>query len=78
MEKTLKELKLVMEARAKQPMTKKNRRKILGIGLSARRNLCVHRIAGSYQDRTRVDAECRKLTAEWIRDSDAPVQSEIC
>ena len=38
MEKTLREVKFVMEAREKY----KSDCKFLGVGLSARRNLCIH------------------------------------
>ena len=42
--------------------------KILGVGLSARRNLCINEMVNKSRDRDKVDAECRKLTAEWVRD----------
>mmetsp|Transcript_2735 Transcript_2735/g.5980 ORF Transcript_2735/g.5980 Transcript_2735/m.5980 type:complete len:832 (+) Transcript_2735:68-2563(+) len=41
--------------------------KILAVGLSARRNMCVHPDVGREQDRERVDELCRQLTAPWSR-----------
>lgn len=42
MEKTLKELQFIMEARKKIGPKLLNKPKILSVGLSARRNLCIH------------------------------------
>lgn len=40
---------------------------ILALGLSSRKNLCIHpRISGE-GSRENVDAGCRKLTATWVR-----------
>ncbi|CAJ1342662.1 unnamed protein product [Effrenium voratum] len=41
---------------------------ILAVGLSARRNMCVHPEVSKEGDRERVDEMCRKLTAPWARD----------
>jgi len=41
---------------------------ILGVGLSARRNLCVHPKVSSEGDRDKVDEMCRQLTAPWVRE----------
>eukprot|EP00927_Polykrikos_kofoidii_P051222 TRINITY_DN45008_c0_g1_i1.p1 TRINITY_DN45008_c0_g1~~TRINITY_DN45008_c0_g1_i1.p1 ORF type:complete len:854 (-),score=118.09 TRINITY_DN45008_c0_g1_i1:124-2685(-) len=41
---------------------------ILAIGLSARRNMCVHSDVCKEGDRERVDEMCRQLTAPWIRE----------
>ena len=40
--------------------------KFIGVGLSARRNLCVHPDVGIFKEKNKVDAECRKRTAEWV------------
>lgn len=58
MEKTLEELKVVT----------KHRDDVLAVGLSARRNLCVHKDVGQYKEKEKVDSECKKLTAPWVRD----------
>lgn len=42
--------------------------RILGIGLSARRNMCVHAEVSKEGDRERVDELCRQLTAPWHRE----------
>lgn len=73
MEKTLKELQFIMN-KIDEEIGKKQ--KILGVGLSARRNLCINSNANSSRDRDKVDAECRKLTAEWVRDSHKGKESE--
>ncbi|KAF8821311.1 Dna excision repair helicase [Cardiosporidium cionae] len=40
---------------------------ILAVGLSARRNMCVHPDVAHLADREKIDEHCRKLTAPWIR-----------
>jgi len=45
--------------------------KILAVGLSARRNMCVHPNVSKEQDRERVDELCRQLTAPWSREQAA-------
>eukprot|EP01016_Furgasonia_blochmanni_P002677 TRINITY_DN11043_c0_g1_i2.p1 TRINITY_DN11043_c0_g1~~TRINITY_DN11043_c0_g1_i2.p1 ORF type:complete len:831 (+),score=146.97 TRINITY_DN11043_c0_g1_i2:59-2551(+) len=65
MEKTLKELKFVIEARKKELP---NSKPILALGLSARRNLCINAEVNISGEREKVDAECRKRTAEWVRE----------
>eukprot|EP00924_Labyrinthula_sp_SR-Ha-C_P007404 snap_masked-scaffold_24-processed-gene-2.34-mRNA-1 protein AED:0.02 eAED:0.02 QI:0/-1/0/1/-1/1/1/0/767 len=42
-------------------------RNILGICLSARRNMCLHKKVIKESDRERVDALCRRMTAPWVR-----------
>eukprot|EP01117_Protostelium_nocturnum_P000994 TRINITY_DN11314_c0_g1_i1.p1 TRINITY_DN11314_c0_g1~~TRINITY_DN11314_c0_g1_i1.p1 ORF type:complete len:754 (-),score=196.47 TRINITY_DN11314_c0_g1_i1:105-2366(-) len=41
----------------------------LCIGLSSRRNFCVHPEVGEEKDPKMVDSKCRDLTASWVRDS---------
>ena len=41
---------------------------ILAVGLSARRNMCVHPEVSKEGDRERVDEMCRQLTAPWARE----------
>eukprot|EP00929_Paragymnodinium_shiwhaense_P081395 TRINITY_DN42570_c0_g1_i1.p1 TRINITY_DN42570_c0_g1~~TRINITY_DN42570_c0_g1_i1.p1 ORF type:complete len:923 (-),score=134.80 TRINITY_DN42570_c0_g1_i1:7-2562(-) len=41
---------------------------ILAVGLSARRNMCIHHDISQEGDRERVDEMCRQLTAPWIRE----------
>lgn len=41
--------------------------KILAVGLSSRKNLCVNSRVLSASNRDSVDAGCRKLTASWVR-----------
>lgn len=42
---------------------------MLAIGLSARRNMCVHPDVSKEGDRERVDEMCRQLTAPWVRET---------
>lgn len=42
-------------------------RRILGIGMTARRNLCIHPEIAQEADRDKIDEKCTKLTAPWIR-----------
>ncbi|KAM3267353.1 general transcription and DNA repair factor IIH helicase subunit XPD isoform X1 [Capsicum chacoense] len=64
MEKTLAELKLLYDYQLKEfgPGAR-----MLAIGLSSRKNLCVNPVVVSAENRDSVDAGCRKLTASWVR-----------
>ncbi|XP_075105163.1 general transcription and DNA repair factor IIH helicase subunit XPD [Nicotiana tabacum] len=64
MEKTLAELKLLYNYQLQQfgPGAR-----MLAIGLSSRKNLCVNPNVVSAENRDSVDAGCRKLTASWVR-----------
>ncbi|KAK8565403.1 hypothetical protein V6N13_020515 [Hibiscus sabdariffa] len=64
MEKTLAELKLLHNYQIKHlgPQAR-----ILAIGLSSRKNLCVNPTVLASENRDSVDAGCRKLTASWVR-----------
>lgn len=42
-------------------------RRILGIGMTSRRNLCIHPEVAQEADRDKVDERCTQLTAPWIR-----------
>lgn len=64
MEKTLKEVKLVLDCRKKE--NAKSSVNFLAAGLSARRNLCINADIMDFKVTDKVDAECRKLTAEWV------------
>lgn len=62
---------VVAEAKGIDPERKgsgRGKADILGVGLSARRNLCVHPEVSGEQDRDRVDEMCRQLTAPWVRE----------
>ncbi|PPE00042.1 hypothetical protein GOBAR_DD02934 [Gossypium barbadense] len=64
MEKTLAELKILHNYQIKHlgPQAR-----ILAIGLSSRKNLCVNPTVVAAENRDSVDAGCRKLTASWVR-----------
>ncbi|KAK9001910.1 hypothetical protein V6N11_024605 [Hibiscus sabdariffa] len=64
MEKTLAELTLLHNYQLKHlgPQAR-----ILAIGLSSRKNLCVKPTVVASENRDSVDAGCRKLTASWVR-----------
>ncbi|KND01119.1 DNA repair helicase (rad3) [Spizellomyces punctatus DAOM BR117] len=63
-EKALAELRRLMEYRKSQGMQEK----FLGLGLTSRRNLCVHPDVSREKRGTVVDARCRNLTAPWVRE----------
>ncbi|KAL1832851.1 hypothetical protein DCAR_0102871 [Daucus carota subsp. sativus] len=65
MEKTLAELKLLYKYQV-ECLGKAAR--MLAIGLSSRKNLCVNDRVLKAENRDSVDAGCRKLTASWVRD----------
>jgi DNA excision repair protein ERCC-2 len=39
---------------------------ILALGLSSRKNMCIHPQVADEGSRESVDAKCRKLTASWV------------
>ncbi|CAI5508666.1 unnamed protein product [Closterium sp. Naga37s-1] len=41
--------------------------RILALGLSSRKNLCIHPVVAGEGSRESVDAGCRKRTASWVR-----------
>ncbi|KJE90279.1 hypothetical protein CAOG_08527 [Capsaspora owczarzaki ATCC 30864] len=43
------------------------RLKFLGLGLSARKNMCIHPEVSKERDGKLVDSKCRELTASWVR-----------
>ncbi|KAJ3300749.1 DNA-dependent ATPase of the nucleotide excision repair factor 4 complex [Borealophlyctis nickersoniae] len=72
-EKALAELKRLMDYRASHGM-KEN---FLGIGLTSRRNLCVHPEVSKQRHGNIVDAKCRNLTAPWIRERAAGGEENV-
>lgn len=42
--------------------------RLLGVGLTSRRNLCVHDRVSQQTERQNVDQECRQMTAGWVRE----------
>ena len=64
MEKVLEELNYLIEYREKQG----NTTPMIGIGLSSRKNLCIHpKTQQHLNDGTQVDSICRSMTASWLR-----------
>ncbi|KAI3435700.1 hypothetical protein D9Q98_001758 [Chlorella vulgaris] len=69
MEKVLAELKELMEYRQRYFQdTAGGAPKILALGLSSRKNLCIHPMVSEEGTRESVDARCMKLTAPWVRE----------
>ncbi|TPX62989.1 hypothetical protein PhCBS80983_g00156 [Powellomyces hirtus] len=71
-EKALAELQRLMEYRKSQGMQEK----FLGLGLTSRRNLCVHPEVSKQKWGQEVDAQCRNLTAPWVRELAKDDESE--
>jgi len=52
---------------------------ILCVGLTSRRNLCIHPRVGEEKSSTIVDAKCRNITASWVREEQKTDPSiEVC
>ena len=66
MEKVLEELK-VLEAYRDEEFGQSRAQKMLAVGLSSRRNLCVHERVSAQAEKETVDQQCRQLTAPWVR-----------
>ncbi|KAL6840992.1 hypothetical protein ACP4OV_029252 [Aristida adscensionis] len=75
MEKTLAELRLLFTH-----LPPAAARSLLALGLSSRKNLCVHPQASAAAARDSVDTACRRLTASWVRERAAsdPDATPLC
>ncbi|KAJ1722329.1 TFIIH/NER complex ATP-dependent 5'-3' DNA helicase subunit [Coemansia erecta] len=64
-DKALAELKRLIEYRRSQGCEDKD---FVGLGLTSRKNLCVHPTVSKERKGAVVDARCRQMTASWVRD----------
>ncbi|PFX15488.1 TFIIH basal transcription factor complex helicase XPD subunit-like isoform X2 [Stylophora pistillata] len=64
LEKVLEELKVLLEYYEKETGRKP---KLLGLGLSSRKNLCIHPEVSAEREGKKVDGKCMNLTASYIR-----------
>jgi DNA excision repair protein ERCC-2 len=64
-DKALAELKRLIEYRKMAGMDEK----VLGLGLSSRKNLCIHPVVSQEKRGTVTDSKCRSLTTPWIREN---------
>lgn len=74
MENVLEELQRMIAYRDKcyaedHPELARTAPKMLALGLTTRRNLCLHEDVKSRETREESDAACRSLTASWVRSS---------
>lgn len=74
MEKVLEELQVVIKNRDEcyaedNPEKEKAMPRMLALGLTTRRNLCLHPVVSKKESRDEADAACRSLTASWVRSS---------
>ena len=67
MTKCVEELKKVIAYRRKE--VNDQGCKVVGLCLSARRNMCIHPVAMAEADGESVDSACRSMTAPWVRQS---------
>jgi len=67
MEKCLEELK-ALEKHRDECFGATRPQRLLAVGLSSRRNLCVHERVSQHTEKSQVDQDCRQLTAPWVRD----------
>ena len=65
MEKVLAELR-VLQAYREKHVGKAS--EIMALGLSSRKNMCIHPKVAEEGSRESVDARCRRLTASWVRE----------
>ena len=71
MTQCIEELKVVMNYRRSE--VNDDGSKIVGVCLSARRNMCIHPRVMAEADGESVDAACRSMTAPWVRTAGAAV-----
>ncbi|CDF35006.1 unnamed protein product [Chondrus crispus] len=81
MQKVLEELQIVSKYRDEcfaedNPEAAKSMPKMLALGLTTRRNLCLHPVVSAKESRDEADAACRSLTASWVRSSVMEAQTE--
>ncbi|KAI9310728.1 hypothetical protein BX666DRAFT_1869134 [Dichotomocladium elegans] len=62
-EKALAELRQLMAYRAKSGLEEN----FFGIGLTSRKNLCLHPVVSKERKGKVVDSKCRNMTASWVR-----------
>ncbi|KAJ1886522.1 TFIIH/NER complex ATP-dependent 5'-3' DNA helicase subunit [Kickxella alabastrina] len=74
-DKALAELKRLMEYRQAQGCSDKN---FIGLGLTSRKNLCIHPSVSKERKGAVVDAKCRQLTASWVRNKAKTEEVELC
>eukprot|EP01119_Soliformovum_irregulare_P012540 TRINITY_DN3266_c0_g1_i1.p1 TRINITY_DN3266_c0_g1~~TRINITY_DN3266_c0_g1_i1.p1 ORF type:complete len:778 (+),score=213.38 TRINITY_DN3266_c0_g1_i1:151-2484(+) len=67
-EKVLEEMRRVYAFRFQEGHPPPINGKWLCLGLSSRRNMCVHPRVGSLKDASSTDSQCRNLTATWVRE----------
>lgn len=67
MAKCVEELKRLMEYRTKYLGKDAPGANLTAVCLSSRRNMCVHPRVMAHADGEAVDAQCRKMTASWVR-----------
>eukprot|EP00462_Mataza_sp_D1_P006586 CAMPEP_0175124792 /NCGR_PEP_ID=MMETSP0087-20121206/2969_1 /TAXON_ID=136419 /ORGANISM="Unknown Unknown, Strain D1" /LENGTH=693 /DNA_ID=CAMNT_0016406581 /DNA_START=149 /DNA_END=2230 /DNA_ORIENTATION=- len=83
MDKAVEELKRVVAYRieelAKDAAAPQDAGQLLGVCLSARRNMCIHPTVMRFDNANKVDAMCRNLTASFVREEKASNPSvELC
>ena len=66
MEKTLIELRNLLQKREKEC---KDEKKLTCVGLTAKKNLCIHKDVKKWRQAEKVETECRKRTAAWVRNA---------
>lgn len=66
MEKVLEEMR-VLQAYVEQEVGQETAR-ILALGLSSRKNMCINPAVADEGSRESVDGRCRRLTASWVRE----------
>ncbi|KAJ1480184.1 hypothetical protein T484DRAFT_1627392 [Baffinella frigidus] len=77
MEKALEELRDLIKYRVS--VLGEEGGNILALGLSSRRNMCIHEKISEESDRVAVDARCRSITASWVRNrKEADDSVEVC
>lgn len=72
MQKVLEELRIVIQHRDesyKKDTGTNEAPSTLALGLTTRRNLCLHPVVSKAESREEADAGCRSLTASWVRSS---------
>ncbi|EGR32513.1 tfiih basal transcription factor complex helicase subunit, putative [Ichthyophthirius multifiliis] len=78
MEKTIEELKFVLENTKKYILEEKREFKFLCTALSARSNLCINPLVQNQQKKEKIDDECLKLTAKWVRFRGEKGEQKLC
>lgn len=77
-DKVLQELQYVLAYRRECGVDVASENQLIAVGLTTRRNLCLHPAVKDSETREEADSKCRSLTASWVRESTTRNVDSLC